>query len=203
MQSYNNIDEYIDQFPAPTQKLLTSIRTTIQKTVPLAKEAIKYGMPTYVLGGNIIHFACFKNHIGLYPGPGAITTFNNELEKYPTSKGTIQFPIDGPIPLALIKKIVQFNVERAEIRAKLKSGSTKKGIETKASSKKTSATDADLLPKISAPARRVLEAKGIKNLRQLSKYSASELLELHGFGPSSIPIIEKALKQAGLKLKSD
>ena len=202
MQSYNNIDEYLAQFPAPTQKLLTSIRTAIQKTIPEAKEAIKYGMPTYVLGGNIIHFACFKNHIGLYPGPGAIVAFSNELEKYPTSKGTIQFPIDGPMPLALIKKIVQFNVERSKLRAKLKAASSKK-VEKSASPKKASTTDADLFPKISAPARRALEANGIKNLKQLSKYSAAQLLEFHGFGPASIPIIEKALKQAGLKLKSD
>ena len=202
MQSYDNVDEYIAQFPRSIQKMLTSIRTTIRKTVPQAQEAIKYGIPTFVLGGNLIHFAAFKQHIGIYPGPVGVSAFGDELSKYQTSKGAIQLPLDEPMPLDLIKRLVQFRVQQTEIKAGLKSVKAKKSASKSAVSKKATEQGNDFLPNISAPARRALAAEGITNLRQLSKYSTGQLLDLHGMGPGSIPKIEAALKAAGLKLKS-
>ncbi len=111
MLSVKNIDTYIKQFPAPVKEKLTTLRKLIHTLAPKAEEAIKYGMPTFVLHGNLIHFAAFKKHMGLYPAPSAIRAFKKELASYTTSKGAIQFPLDKPLPLALIKKIVKFRVK--------------------------------------------------------------------------------------------
>jgi len=106
-----NIDEYIAGFPAPIQQLLEEMRATIRKAAPAAQEAIKYAIPTFTLNGNLVHFAAFKNHIGFYPAPGGIEAFKKELSAYEGSKGTIRFPFDKPLPLALISKIVKYRVK--------------------------------------------------------------------------------------------
>jgi uncharacterized protein YdhG (YjbR/CyaY superfamily) len=106
-----NIDEYIAGFPAPIQQLLEEMRATIRKAAPAAQEVIKYAIPTFTLNGNLVHFAAFKNHIGFYPAPGGIEAFKKELSAYEGSKGTIRFPFDKPLPLALISKIVKYRVK--------------------------------------------------------------------------------------------
>jgi uncharacterized protein YdhG (YjbR/CyaY superfamily) len=110
------IDEYIARFPKDIQKLLKEMRATIHKAAPQAEEAIKYAMPTFVLNGNLVHFAAFKNHIGFYPAPQGIDEFKKELSRYKGAKGSVQFPLDEPLPLSLVTKIVKFRV--AENRAK-------------------------------------------------------------------------------------
>src|SRR5689334_531925 len=105
-----NINEYIAGFPKDIQEMLEQVRATIKKAAPEAKEAIKYAMPTFVFEGNLVHFAAFKNHIGFYPAPTGIEAFKKELSKYEGSKGAIRFPLDAPLPLSLISKIVQFRV---------------------------------------------------------------------------------------------
>ena len=107
-----NIDDYIADFPVDVQLLLQKVRTAIRKAAPKAEEAIKYQMPTFVLNGNLIHFAGYKNHIGLYPGSKPIEEFKDELSRYETSKGTIRLPTDKPIPIGLISKITKFCVKR-------------------------------------------------------------------------------------------
>lgn len=108
MKEYKNIDEYIDNFPEKTQKILTTIRTMIQKVAPEAKEKIGYGIPTFTLNGkNLVHFAAYEDHIGFYPGSTPISDFARDLEGYKTSKGTVQFPLDKPIPYDLIEKITE------------------------------------------------------------------------------------------------
>lgn len=107
-----NIDEYIAGFPKEIQELLVQMRTTIKKAAPTAEETIKYAMPTFVLKGNLVHFAAFKNHIGLYPAPAGIEAFKKELSSYETSKGAIRFPLDRPLPLNLVSKIVKFRVKQ-------------------------------------------------------------------------------------------
>ena len=116
-----DIDEYIAGFPKEIQKLLEQIRNTIKQAAPEAEEAIKYAMPTYVLNGNLVHFAAFKNHIGFYPVPSGIEAFKQELSVYKGAKGSVQFPLDKPMPLDLITKIVKFRVEENSIRAMKKS----------------------------------------------------------------------------------
>jgi len=108
---YNNIDDYIAGFPVETQKLLEQVRSTIKKAAPEAGETINYGIPTFTLLGNLVHFAAFTNHIGFYPTPSGIETFKKELSVYDGAKGSVKFPIDKPMPLDLISKIVKFRVE--------------------------------------------------------------------------------------------
>jgi len=113
-----DIDEYIADFPVDVQPLLQKVRTAIKKAAPKAEEAIKYQMPTFVLNGNLIHFAGYKNHIGLYPGAKPIEEFRDELSRYETSKGTIRFPLDQPIPSGMIGRITRFCVKRNLARKK-------------------------------------------------------------------------------------
>jgi uncharacterized protein YdhG (YjbR/CyaY superfamily) len=112
MNFSKNMDEYIGAFPESTQAILTRLRLAIKKAAPEAEEAIKYGMPTFIFRGNLIHFAAYKNHIGFYPTPSVITHFSTELTNYVRSKGAIQFPIGKPIPLLLIRKMVKFRLNQ-------------------------------------------------------------------------------------------
>jgi uncharacterized protein YdhG (YjbR/CyaY superfamily) len=108
---FEDIDSYIASFPEETRKLLQQVRVTISKSAPEAKETINYGMPTFTLKGNLVHFAAFKNHIGFYPTPSGIEAFKKELSVYEGAKGSVQFPIAKPIPFDLITKIVEFRVK--------------------------------------------------------------------------------------------
>jgi len=119
-----DIDEYIAGFPKDIQKLLQEMRATIHKAAPKAEEAIKYAIPTFVLNGNLVHFAAFKNHIGFYPAPTGIEAFKKELVAYKGSKGAIQFPLDRPLPLDLVSKIVKYRV--AKNLEKVKAATKKK-----------------------------------------------------------------------------
>ncbi|MGI0024288.1 MAG: iron chaperone [Nitrososphaera sp.] len=98
------MDEYIKTFPKDVQGILEKMRQTIRKVAPEATEAISYQMPTFKLNGkNLVHFAAFKNHIGFYPIPSGIEAFKKELSPYKQGKGSVQFPIDRPIPYDLVK----------------------------------------------------------------------------------------------------
>ncbi|MFN0108654.1 MAG: iron chaperone [Blastocatellia bacterium] len=111
-QAPNSIDEYIAGFPLEIQEKLEKIRATIRKAAPKAEEAISYMIPTFRLHGNLVHFAAFKKHLSFFPGAAGVAAFQEELGKYETSKGTIQFPLDKPVPLTLITKIVKFRVQQ-------------------------------------------------------------------------------------------
>ncbi len=115
-----DIDSYISTYPKDVQLLLQKMRETIHKAAPAAEEAIKYGIPTFVLNGNLVHFGGFKNHIGFYPAPQGIKEFQKELSLYEGAKGSIKFPLNKPLPLALITKIVKFRVERNMEKVKKK-----------------------------------------------------------------------------------
>ena len=111
------IDQYIAAFPPDVRRTLKGIRATIRKAAPEAEEAISYQMPTYKLHGNLVHFAAYENHIGFYPAPRAVEAFKKELAAYAGSKGTIKFPIDKPVPLGLISRIVKYRVKDNRDRA--------------------------------------------------------------------------------------
>ncbi|TFG23017.1 MAG: hypothetical protein EU533_03600 [Promethearchaeota archaeon] len=108
--SYKTIDEYIDAFPKDVKEILIKLRQVIRKAAPEAKEAISYQMPTFKLNGNLVHFAGYKKHIGFYPTPSAIEEFKKELGSFETSKGTIKFPLNKPIPFDLVRRIVEYRV---------------------------------------------------------------------------------------------
>lgn len=116
------IDEYIATFPSETQQLLEQVRAAIKKTVPTAEEKISYAIPAFSLNGsNLVYFAGYKNHIGMYPVPGGHKSFEKEFSKYKTSgKGAIQFPLNKPMPLELISKIVTFRIKETATKAKKK-----------------------------------------------------------------------------------
>jgi uncharacterized protein YdhG (YjbR/CyaY superfamily) len=114
------IDQYIAGFPPDLRRRLKTMRSTIRKAAPAAEEAISYQMPTFKLHGNLVHFAAFKNHIGFYPAPRAIEQFEKELAAYQGSKGTVQFPLDEPLPLGLISRMVKFRVKENLKRAAAK-----------------------------------------------------------------------------------
>lgn len=120
-----NIDEYIASFPADVRKKLEEMRATIKKAAPEAEETISYAIPTFKLKGNLVHFAAFKNHIGFYPAPKGIEAFKKELSAYEGGKGTVQFPLDKPLPLALISKIVKFRVKDNLDKTKTKTKKSK------------------------------------------------------------------------------
>jgi uncharacterized protein YdhG (YjbR/CyaY superfamily) len=119
-----NIDEYIARFPEEVQEILEEIRTTIRNAAPGAEETINYQIPTFTLKGNLVHFAAYKKHIGFYPIPTGIEKFKKELSVFKGAKGSVQFPLDKPIPYDLIRKIVLFrvkeNLDRAGVKGKSK-----------------------------------------------------------------------------------
>jgi uncharacterized protein YdhG (YjbR/CyaY superfamily) len=107
-----NVDKYIEQFPPEIRELLDQMRKVIRKAAPNAEETISYAIPSYKLNGMLVHFAAFSKHIGFYPGAGGIAEFADELAGYKTSKGTVQFPFDRPLPLDLVKRIVKFRIKQ-------------------------------------------------------------------------------------------
>jgi uncharacterized protein YdhG (YjbR/CyaY superfamily) len=174
-----NIDAYILGFPKDVQKILKEVRLTVMTAVPNAQEIISYGIPAFRYKGRvIIYFAGYKNHIGLYATPSGHAAFEKELSGYKQGRGSVQFPLNKPMPLDLISRIVKFKVQQQDG----KPGS---------------------LPAIiSAPARRALGNNGIKTLEQLSKHSEAEILKFHGIGKTAIPLLQKALKEKGLSFKN-
>ena len=123
-RGFNSIDEYIAAFPEEIQKKLEELRVVIMASAPDAGEKISYQMPTFALKGNLVHFAAYKKHIGFYPTSSGIQAFKNELSIYEGSKGAVRFPIDKPLPLELISKIVKYrvaeNLKNAEIKSSKK-----------------------------------------------------------------------------------
>ncbi len=122
---FSTIDEYHSSFDKPVKILLDKMRKIIRKSAPVAEEIISYNIPTFKGNKNLVHYAAFKEHIGFYPGPSAIDMFSKELEKYHTSKGTVQFPMTDSLPESLIKSIVEFRVEEDRESHKPKSKSKK------------------------------------------------------------------------------
>lgn len=210
MMIAKDIDEYISMFPKDIQKLLQQMRKAIKKAAPQAEETINYAIPTFTLKGNLVHFAAFKNHIGFYPAPSGIEAFKKELANYKGAKGSVQFPVNEPLPLELVTEIVRFRVaenfqkeEKKKVRqpSKRAAEDVKKPIAKAAVIKQRTSLQNNSLPPLSAPAKRALENKGIDSLKQLSHYSETAISALHGMGPSSIPKLKQALAAAGLSFK--
>jgi uncharacterized protein YdhG (YjbR/CyaY superfamily) len=119
---FKTVDEYFSTFPASTQTILKTMRKTVKEAAPDAEELISYNMPAYKLNGILVYYAAYKNHIGFYPTSLGIKAFQKELSSYVWAKGSVQFPIDEPLPLTLISKIVKSRVKdnQHEIKPKLK-----------------------------------------------------------------------------------
>ena len=128
MKKPANIDEYIAGFPAETQALLQQFRETVKAVAPAATEAISYAMPAFKLDGMLVWFAAHANHIGFYPRASAIEEFKQELSGYKSAKGTVQFPINKPLPVDLIKEMVQFRMLENMQKIKVKKSKPTKAI---------------------------------------------------------------------------
>jgi uncharacterized protein YdhG (YjbR/CyaY superfamily) len=175
-----NVDAYIATFPENVQKVLQRLRRTVRQAAPGAEETISYGMPAYRYKGRvIIYFAGYTNHIGIYATPLAHAAFQKELSAYKQGRGSVQFPHDQPMPLDLIKRMVQFRVQQQDEQL------------------------TDIFAGLSAPARRALQNNGIKTIADLAKHTETEILSFHGIGKTAIPILQKALKDEKLEFKKE
>jgi uncharacterized protein YdhG (YjbR/CyaY superfamily) len=125
MNQYHNIDMYIAEFPKETQLILEEFRATIQNAAPEAEEIISYQMPAFKYHGILVYFAAYKNHIGFYPTGSAIAAFQKEIAEYKSAKGSVQFPINKPMPFDLITKIVKFRVNENIAKAASKQNKKK------------------------------------------------------------------------------
>jgi uncharacterized protein YdhG (YjbR/CyaY superfamily) len=123
---FKTIDEYINTFPEDVQRILNQLRQTIREAAPEAEETINYQIPTFTLNGNLVHFAAFENHIGFYPTPSGMEAFKEDLSGYKSAKGSVQFPISDPLPLPLIRRIVEYRVKENIERKRKKKPSVKK-----------------------------------------------------------------------------
>ena len=208
-----NIESYIATFPQATQEVLWEIHQFIKELVPEAEVMISYGIPTFKLHGNLVHYGGYKNHIGFYPGASGIEKFKEQLSAFKGAKGSVQFPLNEEIPFALIEEIVKFRVEENIAKA-----TTKKAMKVCAQGHtyyKTSdcpscpicedlrKPQGTFLSQFSGPARRALESIGITSPLALSKFTKKGVLQLHGMGRASLPKLEKALSEAGLNWKSE
>jgi uncharacterized protein YdhG (YjbR/CyaY superfamily) len=203
MNKAENIDDYISAFPPDVQMLLEKVRKTVQKAAPKAKEVISYGMPAFEQNRKLVYFAGYKNHIGFYPTASGIANFQKEIQGFKNSKGAIQFPLNKPLPLDLISRIVKFRVAETDQKAVLKQPAIK-AVSKKTAIKTTKAVtlaDKDFLSTLVAPAKRALENNGITTLQKLSKYTESEILTFHGMGPGTLPKLRTALAEKGLVFK--
>jgi uncharacterized protein YdhG (YjbR/CyaY superfamily) len=182
MKSFTTIKQYIASFPKELRPVLQSVHEIIAKSIPNVEETISYGMPTFKLNGhNLVHFAAYKTHIGFYPAPSGISAFKKELSGYSTSKGCVRFPIGKPLPLNIVAKIVTFRVKEDMNHVRKE--------------------DESIFGKISAPALRALAHVKINTLKDLSKWTEKELLQLHGIGPSTIPTLKEVLRTKKLSFK--
>jgi uncharacterized protein YdhG (YjbR/CyaY superfamily) len=122
MASARTIDDYIARFPPDVRRMLQQVRRTIRKAAPDAEETIKYQIPTFTLNGtNLVSFAGYKNHIGFYPAPGGVEEFKKDLAPYLAAKATARFPLDEPIPVRLIDRMVKFRIRKTADRVKARS----------------------------------------------------------------------------------
>ena len=208
-------DKYISSFPPETQKILKKLRDTIRKAAPNAEESIKYGILTYVLNGNLVHFGGFKKHIGFYPSPSGIKVFEKDISMYKTSKGAIQFSLDKPLPLKLITKIVKFRVKEnlGNTIPKQKNNpvTCSKGHKYYKTSgrqvcpicAKENKPKEGFLSYLNAPDIRSLKSKKINSLKKLSKFTKTEIINLHGIGISTISILDAELRKQKLTFKKE
>lgn len=182
-QTNNAVKEYIDDLPKEHRAIFKDFYKATKAAIKSdLTEGVSYGIPAFFYRGQpIASLMLTKKHYGFYPyGSRAIEEFRDLLKEYSTSSGTIRFPLNKKLPLALIKKIV-----------KRKSAEVDENIQ-----KKTG------LPKIGAPATRALESIGIKTLKSLKKYTEKEIANLHGMGPKALGILKATMKKEGIKFKS-
>lgn len=176
MRMSRTIEEHLRGCPPPTRRMLHQVRRAIKAAAPRTTETIRYGIPTFQLNGkNLVHFAGYEHHIGFYPGSKPIEAFRGALKRYKTSRGTVQFPLDRPLPLALVRNMVRF---AADILI-----------------------PPDPFASLAAPAQRALKHARITSLKALARKTEADVAALHGMGPNALTQLKRALKKEGLRFK--
>lgn len=209
----SEVDQYISKFSGETNKRMRQIRKTILSVSKDITEGIGYGMPAYKLSGKpLVYFAGYAHHIGFYATPTGHLEFARELSQYKQGKGSVQFPLDQPLPIDLIRRIVVFRlVEVGEQVAKTNQRTCPAGhVFVKSSNcptcpecERLKKSESGFLSELVAPARRALQNAGIDSAKKLARLSEKEVLSLHGIGKTSLPVIHSMLKREGLKLRAD
>lgn len=209
MKAALTVSEYIAGFPPHVRVRLNAMRAMIRKAIPRVSESISYGIAAFkVPEGPVVYIAGFKNHVSFFPTSSGIRAFKGEFRGYKVSTGTVQFRLDQELPISLLKRIVLFRLN--ELGAK---GGTQRGRKLGAKRPSRAKCDpakiaefdyASLAPELrtlSKPAQRALINAGLTKLSRLAAKSEKQILELHGFGPSSLPKVRRALAERGLKFK--
>ncbi len=160
----DDVQAYIDGFPAETQSRLEALRALVHETCPAAIEGLNYGLIGYKLFGHpLVYFGGFKQHIGLYATPEGQEAFADEFARYKQGKGSVQFPLAEPLPIDLITRVIEQRVDVVT----------------------------DRLPQMGRPALSALESIGVTRLGQVREHSETELLALHGLGPKAIRMLRE------------
>jgi uncharacterized protein YdhG (YjbR/CyaY superfamily) len=181
------VEQYIAAFPQNIQELLHQVKDTIVETAPNALETISYSMPAYKVNGKpLVYFAGYKSHIGFYATPTGHEAFADELSIYKQGKGSVQFPVDEPLPVELIKRIVTFRLKENEIK----------------NNKDKKVKEELLFGSLSLPAQRALAEHNITTIVELSGFTEKEITGLYGVGKNSIPKLTALLKEHGLRFKN-
>lgn len=176
MRISRTVSEHIARCAPPTQRKLQQLRRTIKAAARGTTETIRYGIPTFQLNGkNLVHFAGYENHIGFYPGSKLIEAFRGELKRFKTSRGTVQFPIDRPLPLALVTRMVRFGMDVL--------------------------APPDPFASLAAPAQRALKRARITSAKMLARKTEADVATLHGMGPNAMKRLKAALRKEGLRFK--
>ncbi len=204
---WTSIDAYIAEAPPDRRAQLDELRAAIRAAAPEAEETISYGMPAFAQHGTLVYFANMTNHIGFYPTANGIAAFEEELAAYEHSKGAVRFPVDQPLPLDLISRIVRFRVQETRQQAATTAATAQSAARGSARRPRTEegaagvARTASGFPSgVAAPARRALAAAGYTDLRQLAGVPVAELRALHGMGPTALASLQAALAVEGLSL---
>lgn len=176
MRISRTVSDHIAGCAPRTRRMLQQLRRAIKAAAPGTTETIRYGIPTLQLNGkNLVHFAGYEHHIGFYPGSKPIEAFRGALKRYKTSRGTVQFPLDRPLPLALIRNMVRHGVDIL--------------------------VPPDPFGSLAAPAQRTLKHARITSLKALARKTEADVAALHGMGPNALKQLKRALKTEGLRFK--
>jgi uncharacterized protein YdhG (YjbR/CyaY superfamily) len=190
MKRVESVAEYFASIPPGSRVTLNKLRKVIRAIVPKATEVISYGIPTFKYGRMLVAYGAFSHHCSFFPLSSAIMKrFDEELSRYDTSRGTIRFPVDTPLPASLVKKIVRARLEQNRMRDQI-SLASKSSMEP--------ARKFELPAGLAKPAQGALAAARIGNLRQLSRWKEHDVRQLHGIGPNAMVLLSESLRSNGL-----
>jgi uncharacterized protein YdhG (YjbR/CyaY superfamily) len=196
MKKVKSVAEYFASIPPQSRKTLNKLRKTIKAVVPGAIEVMYYQLPSFRHGRALVAYGAFSDHCSFFPLSAAIVErFRHELSQFNTSRGTIRFPVDKPLPSSVVRKIVRARIEQNQERERDRRRADAK--------RHPPATGKSSFPEgLARPAQRALAQAGILNLKQLAKWNERDVRSLHGIGPNAFLVLRKSLTSHGLRFAS-